>query len=412
MDKNDSLFTLEVDADVKKFQKSLEGAGVDLNELGKKIGVTLSDSISKSISVGVIDGLKKLSTQQLLGAVFGAFAGGGAGGALGAGAGGTMAGSIGAVAGAGLGGGQGGAVGAIGGQVAANVGGSLGVALSAWFAASKAIGTGLSVLGNALATLQGPLSVVGVGFNALNLVMPGVGKGLESVVKSLIEMTAKANPGIFQLWTFAINDLQAVIGHSFTPLLEELTSLVRFFGDLLNTILPSPAEMETLLAPLKDAFADLKSFFLENADTLRFAAKFTIEAFVDIMYVAVGVFEVITEPIILAAKALELLVDPLQFIIDLGKELGLIEEDKLKSSIGAAAQPAQFNSLAGYESQLQTSAFSIGISPEQATADNTERSADTLEELLNVMRNLDFSPFQDPLRSSLREIGINVDVAR
>jgi hypothetical protein len=234
-------------------------------------------------------------------------------------------------------------------------------------APAKAVGDGLEAVSSGLHELQGPLGPVGLGFsmltkgaevagNALKLVSPVIGKvlaksakivlgPLKEITQSLVSMVQVASPGAFKLWTMALEDVQGVIGQSFTPVLEMMTEGVGLFGDVLATVLPNMDEMNEILNVIRPAFEDLKnelkSFFTEFGATIR---QFISQGLMVLMKVLGAMMRVVGGMV--------------RMVGDFMRLLGMSSPGgEMRSSRGAAARPTQMQGLEEYSRQLQLSAF-------------------------------------------------------
>jgi hypothetical protein len=286
-----------------------------------------------------------LNPQQLLGSVLGGAAGGGIGGGIGAGAGGLAA-----------------------------MGGPVGIAIAGVAAAGKAVSMAVDGVATSFRELQGPLGPIGIAFNALDVVLPGVGSGLKDIVTSLTAFASLNSPGEFRMWTMALEDTQAVIGKTFVPVLNLMRDGVREFGDILATILPDTQEMNEALAEVKIAWLDLKSALTETMSDLGPILKSGLIAGIQIL---TSQIRAITLPIVLLSKAFTAMYAPVASLLSLFGVGG----GGLRTSVGAAARHATIGSLESYQTALQTSAFSIPNNGPQ------ERTANATENILNLMRN-------------------------
>jgi hypothetical protein len=369
--KDDLQFSIKVGADTSK-------AKMDLGNLAKE-----ATKLAPVIPVSAIGGgVKGLGASQLLAAdaqasIARALAQesweGAGGGAKGPGLSGTLGGiakNIGPAAE--------GASGAAPGGIASSLGGIGGVAIGvAGGAAAIAIGAvvgGFNALAGTLHDIQGPLGI----FDTFLKAIPLVGGPLSDIVTSLTSMVAKANPGAFMLWQRALEDVQGVIGGTFTPILQMMTQAMRFFGDTLATILPNAQEMSEALAPLRaelDAlFAELRSSLSEFGPALR--------------EIVIGGIKVLASALIDLSRGIKAVLGP---IGDLMRYLGLssgVGHDNVRSSFGAAVQQV---SMGGFDEHIRGSVQAAfqqslggGSSPEQQTADNTARIADTLDRMASL----------------------------
>src|SRR5262249_593998 len=85
--------------------------------------------------------------------------------------------------------------------------------------------------------------------------LAGIPTVFMGITETLVSFAAKASPGLFRSWQIALDDVQAVIGHSFVPVLELMRDGVRLFGDVLANLLPNTNEVRSALSEFQAAFA-------------------------------------------------------------------------------------------------------------------------------------------------------------
>lgn len=350
------------------------------------------------------------------------------GGMLGGSGGGGMLGQALGMAGSALGW----SIGAMIGEVIGKVGPqAVAVPAKAITASLKGLGTGLRELGGALGPigagfemLTGGINAVGDAIKSIPLVgdllgpmvdalamMPSLLKGITS---TLVSFTAKASPGIFGTWTRALEDVQAVIGHSFLPVLELMRDSVRLFGDVLANILPSSTEVRTALIGLRGTFSEvsgvireslreigpeMREMFVGMIKELSYAMKDlapAIKPLIEIVTMLARLFGVymtgmaaqlkIIMPVITAAiGAFATNMRLLLSVFGLSGTSGLIQKQD-RSSGGAAARQASFQGFEEYQRQLQLSAFTEPGTQTMASLPTTVGTMSTT--LSNVLTKL------------------------
>lgn len=287
-------------------------------------------------------------------------------------------------------------------QVGAMLGGMLANALPGVIAApAQAVTKVMSGVAQGLHALQGNLGAVGLAIEGVETVLEsGVaafkaispllgeifGPALDALVavpgifrditSSITSMVGKANPGLMSLWGQALDDIQGVIGQTFIPMLETMLDMVRFFGDVLATVLPSTREMNGALAGFRTAWLHLKEVLTEMVLQLGPQLRANLITTVEILgFVTTMVVRHLSG----LANALRWLIDPVGSLVRL---LGGGRRE-LASSVGAAARPASITGIEEYQRQLQINAFMQpgGISPEQQTANNTR-------DMLQILRTI------------------------
>lgn len=243
-----------------------------------------------------------------------------------------------------------------------------------------AVKNGLDLLAGGLKNLQGELGPIGIFFDAI----PIFGGALKDITTSLVGMAGMASPALFKQWKFALDDVQGVIGRSFLPVLDLMSEAVRFFGDVLASILPTTQEMATILVPVKAGWEDLKKslkdFFSDSSVKQGILSAFNMLA------TAAGGL----------ATALGVLAKSMHIAYAvasrdwpmLARALARNPNQELASSVGAAARPAHISSLEDYQKQLQIAAYSqpAGLTAAQTTASNTGAIANTVDRILETVQ--------------------------
>lgn len=278
----------------------------------------------------------------------------------GGGIGGLLAGLLG---GKGGGGGLAGLLGGAGGGIGGLVGGAGGGAI----AAAGPIGAIAAVVGMALAKVKDA---------ALQVVQRFV-----ALTQAMFRFAQVASPGQAQRWTMALQDLQAVLGRTFIPVLEKATQGVRQIADALNSILPSTAQMRDVFRALDPVFADLKRTLVE----LRPVLTVFVQTELQLLRLSLSLLAVQLRAL---AKAIEF--SPLGL---LSKALG--GDKTLASSVGAAPRPAQFLQPEDISRQAALAAFQAN-GPQERTADNTAGANARLDAILAGLKALEQS-LPDPL---------------
>lgn len=251
----------------------------------------------------------------------------------------------------------------------------------------KLLNTGLGLVNKSLRDLQGELGPIGMGFElvaeslqmvskvigALPLIGPALGplasalavlpNQFKELVSTLTSMARLASPSVFKMWTFALEDTQGVIGRTFIPILQMMTDAVRTFADVLATVLPSMNEVAYAVAPLREAWEELRKtlrdIFGELGPILRSGIVGVIRSLATILATAVKWFSDFLKRLTSFNAEIR------QSIAALGLGVGM------RGSGGAAARPVQIQGLEEYSKSLMASAFSM---PGQA-ADSKEVQA-------------------------------------
>src|SRR5262249_16452470 len=168
-----------------------------------------------------------------------------------------------------------------------------------------------------------------------------------AMTSKAMDFARKASPAQAERLDAAFGDLEATIGKSFVPILEQTTDGVRLAGDVLASILPETGEMREALAPVKDVMTELRN---AASDTAR-ALRLIVGGMVKWPAVQVKIGAAITSFLIQVGRYLS----PLAA---LGRAVG--GGTPLRSSVGAAGGHASFTGLADLGNQAALSAFGAG----------------------------------------------------
>lgn len=179
-----------------------------------------------------------------------------------------------------------------GGDVLGQVGGMLGTAIAGPAGAvvgemvgkavqggielpAKIVADGFALIGSSLNELSGTLGPIGMGLElasgaaeafvgAVATVSPALASVigplaklpavLKGILETLTSFAGKASPASIMMFQYAIEDVQAVIGGSFLPVLRLMRDGVRLFGDTLATILPNFRQVGEAMTVFTNAF--------------------------------------------------------------------------------------------------------------------------------------------------------------
>jgi hypothetical protein len=212
---------------------------------------------------------------------------------------------------------------------------------------------------------------------------------LASVMSGLV---AKANPALVELFTFAMNDLQAVIGQGLAPAFRVLSDLVRAFADTLATFMPQlGASVGTILKPLADTLKVLFEVFGNVAQVVARVVTAAAPAFaalgeafnavlrailpvvnliVDVFgSVLVGVMKAVVETVVPPVVAfIQVIGDMVKWFVGKVRELleflGLLDPEtpgtEKGKSFGASARSASTSSVESVLQKARESAFTLG----------------------------------------------------
>ena len=213
-----------------------------------------------------------------------------------------------------------------------------------------------TVSSSALKTIEGSFS--GALTSAMSMIGGAASAGA-GIVGAGIAAAGVANPKEAELFGQALKDVTGVIGQVFVPVLQVVTQAVRFFGDLLASILPSAEDMAEVMAPIAEIFQSLK------------------EALNPILPI---IKDVLVKALQALAWAVRQLVDGLKWALDkLG--LGGGGTSNWKSSVGAASQRGSFVSADQLGRGQIAGAFGMGGGPMDRVARATEENGMVLKEI-------------------------------
>lgn len=200
---------------------------------------------------------------------------------------------------------------------------------------------------------------------------------LSTIFGKMISLAGAASPQAMERYNEVFQDLNAVIGRLFVPVLEMTTAVVRDFADFLNTILPSSADVMQSLAPLNVLIQEFRNILIEFAPEFKAALIIGLQIATPLLQMFGAQLLAVAR---IAAWFLRLSLPVLALQAAAG-QLG-ITGGGLSSSLGAGQQiQARFTSAADLERSAQIAAFSSGTarSAQEQTADNTERMRELME---------------------------------
>lgn len=204
--------------------------------------------------------------------------------------------------------------------------------------------------------------------------VPGV---LQDITSSLVSMAGMTSPGQMKLFRMAVEDVQGVIGQSFMPMFEMLREGVRFFGDVLATILPSMREVEQVLAPLRSEWESLRSAL---RGLLEEIAPIIRAGFIGALRFLAFNLELATGLLARFTRGVTMFLSPL---VRFARSMGLGVGGGMRSSVGAAARQASIQDISSYQNQLITAAFSMSSRPSTG-----ERTVNHLQTISNTLTNI------------------------
>jgi len=231
---------------------------------------------------------------------------------------------------------------------------------------------GFSVLTGTLGKVGGVVKAIPLVGDALSgvvdafTVLPSV---LQGTLHTLTQFGALASPAAMRQIEFAVGDAQAVIGQSFIPVMYMMRDAIRLAGDAFATFLPSADEMYRILSPLREAFDEFSDSARETIKEIGPLVKDILTT--SFRYLA-GNMRLLVQGATAASNAIANLA---RFLRLLG--VPIPEAGDLKTSVGAKAQPARFDSFDEYKKKLQLSAFT--------EASSAKVSSETIpENVLNI----------------------------
>jgi len=247
-------------------------------------------------------------------------------------------------------------------------------------AAGAEAGEGAAGAAGGLAAVAGP---VGIAIAAAI----GLGRALKGLADKALSMAEAANPAQSQRFQMMLADVSAVIGQRFGPMLEFATKVGRLFGDFLQTILPSEAEMQTLFAELQPALDDFKGALREIAPILKDGLKGGL------MFA------------VAALKAFVGFIKPFLKMFGDGKK-----KPDLKSSVDQAPRPAKFQGIEDVGREAAERALSAAGGTQDPVEANTAAMSELSKRMDEAVAKLGevikfFNPWLEPLQKLAQWLG-------
>jgi hypothetical protein len=293
------------------------------------------------------------------------------------------------------------------------------------------VGVGLDAVAGGLESVREKLEAIPILGDVLGPTLgalAAVPAALKGILESLTGFAALASPAQFGQLSVVLRDVQAVLGHAFLPAMELMRHGIRLVGDVMASFLPNSREMRAALSDARGALRDVSAAVRQALGELGPEVRSQVLGFVrwvsgGVARLASVMVELVGPMTELSSIALELsrlfgevqgagldlaldamvlalrgvatvvrwAVSGLEFLIDSLSLLGLIsrgiaEPGRPRSLTGAAAMPAQFNSIDSYQQQLQLAAFTEPSGPTMDEVPGTvNRIANTLDAMLDLL---------------------------
>jgi hypothetical protein len=228
---------------------------------------------------------------------------------------------------------------------------------------------------------------------------------ISGLVTAIAQLAAIANPGLFEIFTNALQDIQGVLGQTLMPIFEAFIPIVQQFGDAVATLMPDIEQVREAIKPFVEVLQKFGERFMEIAqklgpvvqevllnlfeaigETMKAmfeASKPFIDILIDILIPVLKLLAVILKGI---SKVMQMLAVVFQFFGKIIKwlfehsPLGTIvkafgggEKAKTKTARGAAARDVSFAETGAMLDKSITQALKVGIGGDAATqtAENT-----------------------------------------
>lgn len=232
--------------------------------------------------------------------------------------------------------------------------------------------------------------ILGSGISG-GMLLGGAAAGLAAGIATV----GARSPATMEKFERALLDVTAVIGETFTPVLEIVTDGVRLFGDILLSILPDAKEMREALKPISELLARLR----DSAASVTPLLKLSLMALVDaVSWAADQLVKLLPDENSEKRRAMtndeKAAADNPGYaagkwireslgIPSLGDALGL-NKGRLANSMGMAATPASY--IGGEERgrAAYAAAFAQGKSIPERTLAQTELMVKALESIKNA----------------------------
>jgi hypothetical protein len=174
------------------------------------------------------------------------------------------------------------------------------------------------------------------------LVALGVAAGAAAAALKAVSL---AQPGVIQRLNIAFEDTLAVVGQALAPAFEALTSIIRTVGDVLATIMPPAGSLREILQPIADTFREL------------------MEALAPVLTIIKDVLVVALKAL---AVAIQIVLLPFKLLASIISAIFGGEQERLKSSVGAAARNISFTNQESGAKSIYQAAFRSGVGEDKA----------------------------------------------
>lgn len=197
---------------------------------------------------------------------------------------------------------------------------------------------------------------------------------IKEVIGTLADYSAKSNPAAAKMLSEAFEDLEAVIGARFTPVVKFATQAVRLIGDFLQSILPTEAQFEEAVAALQPVMNEFRELLTEIAPYVKDYLVDSLKNFVAVLRFTV------TETV----RLVRTLAAAVKFVTgyELLKTPG--PAPRLQSSFGAAAREATYvsNEEVGRRAVLNAFNRGFGVNWQEKTANAAESINEKMDKLM------------------------------
>ncbi len=202
--------------------------------------------------------------------------------------------------------------------------------------------------------LGAALGPIGIAVGAAVMGLKIFTSAVITAANKAVQLAALNNPAVAERFQRALLDTEAVLGNRLIPVVEFMTKGMRLVGDILQTILPTEADIAAAMSELDPVLKDLRDSAADLAPLLKDQLVLALEVTVD---------------------SLRVFADEIKLITFLLKPLGSGEKNPLKSSLGMAASQASTVGIEDISKRAIEAAYGQGAGGPQ------ERSANTLDKI-------------------------------
>lgn len=247
--------------------------------------------------------------------------------------------------------------------------------------------TAMGLAGSAVSAAQAPASMAKGLVGSLGGAASGITGTLQSIFGPLASMIDKINPNIVKMFEFAMDDLQAVFGELFAPIMEAAIPLIRKFADILQAMMPAFTPIIEVIVELFGIIGELLVPIFKAITPIIQLFGAILKALMPIIHFLAGLFTKLMSMFEWVIKGIISLYNDLANT-KLGRLLGLkainlvdVGAYKEGATFGKAIRETGYVGSEQLGKEARAKALRGGKTAEEKTAENTEKSAEELEKI-------------------------------